>query len=57
MASAHISLSWFEHIEECNVGESSFKDLLDIEQHGKEIGDDFNKLESYVVEAHKKLVN
>ena len=52
-----IEKAGFDHIEECNVGESSFEELLDIEQHGKEIGDDFNKLESYVVEAHKKLVN
>lgn len=43
----------FEHIHFCVVGESAFRELQNIEQHGRVISDDFNKLESLIVEAVK----
>jgi predicted SAM-dependent methyltransferase len=43
----------FQSIIQVNVGESNDLHFQNIEQHGKEITDDFNKLESIVMEAQK----
>lgn len=43
----------FEVITRVNVGESTDENLKNIEQHGKEITDEFNRLESIVLEAQK----
>lgn len=43
----------FQSITRTKVGESTDENLRDIEQHGKEITDEFNKLESIVMEAQK----
>lgn len=37
----------------CKVGESRYNELNNIERHGEEIGDAFNRLESFVVEGKK----
>lgn len=43
----------FSHITFCNVGQSHFAELHDIERHGQEITEEFNKLESLIAEAVK----
>jgi predicted SAM-dependent methyltransferase len=45
--------SGFEYIKRCNIQESEDPTFQNLEQHGKEIGDEFNKLETLVVEAKK----
>lgn len=45
----------FMNIRKCRVGESDDKNLQDLEHHNYEIGDEFNKLESLVVEATKPV--
>lgn len=43
----------FVNITEHNVGESDDEHLRGIEQHGQDITDEFNKLETFVLEASK----
>lgn len=43
----------FVKVVRCNVGKSSNPNFQNIEKHGKVIGEEFNKLESLVVEATK----
>ena len=43
----------FEHGVKCAVGESSDEYLCGIEQHGKEIGNRINAIETLVVQANK----
>ena len=45
--------SGFKDIKLCEVGSSEHASLNILEQHGKELGEKFNKLESFVVEATK----
>jgi predicted SAM-dependent methyltransferase len=47
----------FVDVERYEPGESHDKNLLGIESHGRTIGDDFNKLESMVVEAIKPPIS
>ncbi|HZK61809.1 MAG TPA: methyltransferase domain-containing protein [Anaerovoracaceae bacterium] len=44
----------FTNIVKCNINESNDVNLCNIESHGKEIGEEFNRLESLVVEAIKE---
>jgi predicted SAM-dependent methyltransferase len=46
----------FVEVKRCEPGESPDENLLGIESHGRTIGDDFNKLESMVLEAIKPPV-
>lgn len=43
----------FSTITRCTVGESTHSALANLEQHDKEIGTDFNRLESIILEATK----
>jgi predicted SAM-dependent methyltransferase len=43
----------FHSITRVSVGESNDENLKNVEQHGKEITDEFNRLESIVMEAQK----
>jgi predicted SAM-dependent methyltransferase len=43
----------FIDVIECRSNESSDENLKNIDSHGKKIGDEFNKLESLIVEAAK----
>jgi predicted SAM-dependent methyltransferase len=43
----------FVSIARHDVGESSDKNLQKIESHGNHIGDDFNRLETFVIEGEK----
>ena len=43
----------FTNIKRCEVGNSEHSPLNNLEQHGKELGEQFNKLESIIVEATK----
>lgn len=45
--------SGFTNVKRCEVGTSEHAPLNNLEQHGKELGEKFNKLESFVVEATK----
>jgi predicted SAM-dependent methyltransferase len=45
--------SGFTNITECRVGESDDENLQNLESHAREIGDEFNRLESLVIEATK----
>jgi predicted SAM-dependent methyltransferase len=48
-----LSRSGFRDIKEVEVGFSDCKELRGLEMHGNEIGVEFNRLESIVVEAKK----
>lgn len=48
-----LSRAGFKNIRRHAVGESDIKMFHNIENHGNEIGDDFNRLESLVLEADK----
>ena len=43
----------FEKVQQCSVGLSTDINLQSLEHHGNEIGEDFNKLETMVLEARK----
>jgi predicted SAM-dependent methyltransferase len=43
----------FINIKRCKVGESDDKHFANLESHGREIGDEFNRLETIIVEATK----
>lgn len=43
----------FEKVEKREVGQSGDEHLKNLEWHGEAIGDDFNKLETFVVEASR----
>ena len=43
----------FDQIEECEVGESRRSELRGLERHGRVIPEDFNRLETFVVEARR----
>jgi predicted SAM-dependent methyltransferase len=43
----------FANIIRCNVGESTDPELQNVEQHGKEITEQYNRLESIIMEAEK----
>jgi predicted SAM-dependent methyltransferase len=50
-----LSKAGFESIRRCEVNQSENIHLRNIEQHGKEITDEFNLLESIVVEGTKPM--
>jgi predicted SAM-dependent methyltransferase len=43
----------FRDFRRCTVGESAESHFVNVEQHGKEITDEYNRLESIIVEATK----
>ncbi len=45
----------FVNIHRCDIGQSSDKELCNLESHGKFIGEEFNKLHTMTVEAQKPL--
>jgi hypothetical protein len=44
----------FNVVTRCEVGESEHPTLANLEHHDKEIGVDFNRLESIIMEATKQ---
>jgi predicted SAM-dependent methyltransferase len=51
--SALLERAGFTDIAACGVGESRFAALRGVEHHGREIGEDFNRIETMVLEARK----
>ncbi len=47
----------FTDVTPCDVGESRHDSLRGIEQHGRDLGDEFNRLETFVLEATKPASN
>jgi len=48
-----LKLTGFSSIVECKSGQSSDKNFLGLDSHSKVIGEDFNLLETLVIEAKK----
>lgn len=48
--------SGFESVKRCTVSKSTNENLKNMEQHGRIIGDDFNELETLVIEAERPLI-
>jgi predicted SAM-dependent methyltransferase len=48
-----LNAAGFSNIKQCKVGVSDDSNFQQLEQHGKEIGDQFNSLETIIVEAQK----
>lgn len=48
-----LELHQFVNIQKKEISESSFKELCNMEQHGKQISAKFNELETIVIEAQK----
>jgi hypothetical protein len=44
----------FDHIGVCTPGHSDHPELVGVEGHGRVIGDEFNQIETVVVEATKQ---
>jgi predicted SAM-dependent methyltransferase len=48
-----LNAAGFSEIKQVEVGYSEHAELTGLERHGREIGEEFNKLESMVIEARK----
>jgi predicted SAM-dependent methyltransferase len=48
-----LNAAGFAHIKQCQLGVSDDANFQQLEQHSKEIGDQFNLLETIIVEAQK----
>jgi predicted SAM-dependent methyltransferase len=43
----------FTNVRLCEIGKSTVADLCDLEIHGTQIGDEYNALETFIIEAQK----